>query len=304
MALSVIQTALELGMIFAIMSLGIYISFRILNIPDLTIDGSFTLGVAVSAVFAVNGHPIIGIVLAIVAGGLAGMVTGFLQTKLKIQPILAGILTMTALYSINLRIMDKKPNIPLFGKKDIFTIFGGILPENLVYLVVLAVIVLVTVLALYIFLKTQLGLSLRATGDNEFMVRASSINSDSMKILGLALANGLVALAGAIIAQYQNFADVNGGIGMMVNGLASIIIGETIFGKKSLVRSLIAAVAGAIIYRFVLTIALRIGVEAIDLKLLSAVIVTIAISLPLIKSKIVKSKFAKNITEKRGESNA
>ena len=283
MSLSVILGALELGLIFAIMSVGIYISFRVLNIPDLTIDGSFTLGVAVSAIFAVNGHPFIGILLSMVAGAMAGCVTGILHTKLKIQPILAGILTMTALYSINLHVMGKKPNISLFEKKSIFTPFLGILPKGILYIVVIGIILIIVILLLYFFLKTQLGMSLRATGDNEFMVRASSINSDAMKILGLALANSLVSLSGAVIAQYQKFADANGGIGMMVIGLASIIIGEAIFGNKSIVRSLISAVVGAIIYRFVLTFALQIGMEAIDLKLFSALIVVIAISIPVLK---------------------
>ena len=296
MSLSVIQGALELGLIFAIMSLGIFISFRILNIPDLTIDGTFTLGTSVSAILTVNGHPVLGIIFAIAAGGLAGCVTGFLQTKMKVQPILAGILTMTALYSVNLRVMGQKPNLSLFDKESIFSGLTRLIGEQFADLIMIAMILAVSIVVIFFFLKTQLGMSLRATGDNEDMVRASSINSDAMKIMGLAIANAFVALAGAILAQYQKFSDVSGGIGMMVVGLASIIVGEAIFGRKSIFRSLLAVVIGAVIYRFVLTIALRIGLEAGDLKLFSAILVTIAICVPTLKDYIMKrrSRRAKN----------
>lgn len=290
MSLSVIQGALELGLIFAIMSLGIFISFRILNIPDLTIDGTFTLGTSVSAIFAVNGHPVLGVLFALIAGGLAGCVTGFLQTKMKVQPILAGILTMTALYSVNLRVMGQKPNLSLFDKESIFSGLTRLIGEEYANLVMIALILVVSIVVIFFFLKTQLGMSLRATGDNEDMVRASSINSDAMKIMGLAIANAFVALAGAILAQYQSFSDVSGGIGMMVVGLASIIVGEAIFGRKSIIRSLLAVVIGAVVYRFVLTIALRIGLEAGDLKLFSAILVTIAICIPTLKSYIMKRR--------------
>lgn len=266
--------AFGLGLIYALLALGIFISFRILDIPDLSVDGTFTLGVAVSVVFAYNGHPFLGILLSIAAGAAAGIVTGVLQTKMKIQPILAGILTMTALYSINLRIMGKKPNISLYGKTTVFNITD--LPDILVS----GIILIAAILLLYGFLKTQLGMSLRATGDNEFMVRASSIDSDAMKIIGFAIANALVSLSGGVLAQYQNFADANGGVGMLVIGLASIIIGEAIFGRRSVLNSIISAVLGAIIYRFVLAAALKIGMEAIDLKLFSAIIVAAAIFIP------------------------
>lgn len=266
--------AFGLGLIYALLALGIFISFRILDIPDLSVDGTFTLGVAVSVVFAYNGHPFLGILLSIAAGAAAGIVTGVLQTKMKIQPILAGILTMTALYSINLRIMGKKPNISLYGKTTVFNITD--LPDILVS----GIILIAAMLLLYGFLKTQLGMSLRATGDNEFMVRASSIDSDAMKIMGFAIANALVSLSGGVLAQYQNFADANGGVGMLVIGLASIIIGEAIFGRHSVLNSIISAVLGAIIYRFVLAAALKIGMEAIDLKLFSAIIVAAAIFIP------------------------
>ncbi len=290
MSLSVIQGALELGLIFAIMSLGIFISFRILNIPDLTIDGTFTLGTSVSAIFAVNGHPVLGVIFALIAGGLAGCVTGFLQTKMKVQPILAGILTMTALYSVNLRVMGQKPNLSLFDRESIFSGLTRLIGEQYANLVMITLILVVSIVVIFFFLKTQLGMSLRATGDNEDMVRASSINSDAMTIMGLAIATAFVALAGAILAQYQSFSDVSGGIGMMVVGLASIIVGEAIFGRKSILRSLLAVVIGAVVYRFVLTIALRIGLEAGDLKLFSAILVTIAICIPTLKSYIMKRR--------------
>lgn len=278
MSIDVIMDAIMLGMIFAIMSFGVYISFRVLNIPDLTIDGSFTTGCAASAVCCIAGYPWLGLVMALMTGGLAGVVTGFLQTKGKIQPLLAGILTMTALYSINLKIMSGKPNISTFGLDTIFTPFKdfGTYYKGVLIFGILVILII----ALYAFLKTQLGMSLRATGDNEAMVRASSINSDFMKIMGIALANAIVALAGGIFAQYQNFADVSGGIGMMVIGLASIIVGEAFFRRRTLVYHFLAVVVGAIIYRFILTIALQYGVASTDLKLVSALLVALAISLP------------------------
>lgn len=284
---SVVSGSFEMGLIFALLALGIFISFRILDIPDLSVDGTFALGVAVSAINTVNGKPIQAIVIAVIAGALAGVVTGVLQTKLNVQPILAGIITMTGLYSINLRIMGQNPNISLYRKKTLFTMFDNILPKEYSKMIVAGVLLIVVAAVLYWFLKTQLGMSLRATGDNEFMVRASSINSDSMKIIGFAIANGLVALSGAILAQYQSFGDSNSGAGMLVIGLASIIIGEVIFGRSSIIASIVAAIVGAIAYRFILSFALQIGMEAIDLKLFSAIIVAIAISLPAIKKMIV-----------------
>ena len=290
MSLSVIIGALELGLIYAIMSMGVLVSFRILNIPDLTIDGSFTLGVATSAILTANGMPLLGLFLGMAAGAVAGMITGFLQTKLKVQVILAGILTMTALYSINLHVMGNKPNVTLIGQDSIFTALDGILPDSVKNIAVILLILLIVVVLLYLFLKTQIGMSLRATGDNEDMVRASSINSERMKILGLAIANALVSLSGAVLAQYQSFADANGGIGTMVIGLASIIVGEAILGRRSMLTSFLSTILGAIIYRFILTIALRIGLPASDLKLMSAVLVIIAISIPVVKAEITKRR--------------
>lgn len=287
MSLSVIQGAFELGMILAVMAIGMYISFKVLNTPDLTVDGSFTLGAAVSAVFASSGMPFLGILMSILAGGIAGMVTGLLQTKLRINPILSGILTMTALYSINLRIMGK-PNIPLFNQPSVFQPLKGILPDFLTELVPLLLVLVLAFVVVRLFLRTQVGMSIRATGDNEDMVRASSINSDFMKILGLAVSNMLVSLSGALFAQYQAFADIQGGIGMMVIGLASIIVGDAFCGHGGVTRGMIAAVVGAILYRFLLTLALQIGLDSNDLKLFSALLVVIAISIPAVKNIVKK----------------
>ena len=276
MNLTVILGALELGAIFSILSLGLYLSFKVLDIPDLTVDGSFTTGCAVSAIVTVASSPVLGLILAFVAGALSGLVTGLLITKLKINAILAGILTQTALYSINLRIMDGKPNISLLDSKTIFTNINQITSYGT--LIVLFIFVIVIVLLLNYFLKTQLGLALRACGDNEDMVRASSIDTDKMKLIGLSLANGLVGLSGALYTQQQTYSDITAGIGMMVIGLASIIIGTTFIKNEKVLISLIATVIGAIFYRFVLTFALQVGITSGDLKLLSAVIVVIAIS--------------------------
>ena len=276
MNLTVILGALELGAIFSILSLGLYISFKVLDIPDLTVDGSFTTGCAVSAIVTVASSPALGLLLAFVAGALAGLVTGLLITKLKINAILAGILTQTALYSINLRIMDGKPNISLLDSKTIFTNINQVTSYGT--LILLFIFVIVIVLLLNYFLRTQLGLDLRACGDNEDMVRASSIDTDKMKLIGLSLANGLVGLSGALYTQQQTYSDITAGIGMMVIGLASIIIGTTFIKNEKVLVSLIATVVGAIFYRFVLTFALQVGITSGDLKLLSAVIVVIAIS--------------------------
>lgn len=273
---TVILGALELGGIFAVLSLGLYISYKVLNIPDLTVDGSFTLGTAVSAMFTINSLPYLGILASFVIGAIAGMVTGLLITKLKIMPLLSGILTMTGLYSVNLAIMNDTPTISLFDKTTIFSGLSGV--TTYAKLIIIYIIVVLIVVILDLFLRTQLGLSLRACGDNEDMVRASSIDTDKMKVLGLAIANGFVSMSGAIFAQHQSFADVNSGIGMMVIGLASIIVGMTFIKKEKIIFQLVAVVFGAIFYRGVLTIALQLGLPSGYLKLLSALLVIVAIA--------------------------
>ena len=281
MSLTIILKAIELGLIFSILSLGVYISFRVLNVPDLTVDGSFATGCAVCAVMTIAGHPYLGLLLAFVAGGLCGMVTAFLQTKMHMQPLLAGILTMVALYSINLRIMSGAPNISLFSTNTLFTLIDS-------KLLILLIFSLVIGFVLFGFFKTNLGLMLRATGDNEVMVRSSSINVDRMKFIGMALSNGIVALSGALLAQYQNFADITSGTGMMVLGLAGIIIGEALLRKRTIGFGITSAIIGACIYRLLYQFALQFGIPATDMNLMSAILVAITISLPYLKRKGVK----------------
>ena len=283
---TVVTGTFEKGLVFALLALGIFISFRILDIPDLSVDGTFTLGVAVSVMQAYNGHSVRGIFLSIFAGAIAGFVTGALITKLNVQPILAGIITMTALYSINLKIMDR-PNISLYRKDTIYTLLEKYFGENYKIITGLIVVVIVSAL-LFAFLKTQAGMSLRATGDNEFMVRASSISSDRMKILGFSIANALVALSGAMYAQYSSAGDSNSGTGMLVVGLASIIIGEIFFTRHTILNGILAGIFGAIAYRFVLSYAINLGMDSNYTKLFSAIIVALAISIPAIKKYVIR----------------
>lgn len=294
----------ELGIIYAIMALGVFISFRTLNTPDMTVDGSFVLGAAVSAVLSVNGHSILGLILAFLAGALAGCVTSLLNTKLGIQPLLAGILVMLGLYSVNLRIMGNKPNIPLQKSRTIYNApqleFLGQFSQLIGSLVILIIIVLL----LYGFLKTRLGLVLRATGDNENMVRASGVNTDLTKLIGLALSSALVALSGAMIVQFQRFYDIQMGTGMVVIGLASVIIGEVVFGTKSLLRRLSAVVLGSVLYRIIIALAFEMGMPATDLKLVSAIIVAIALSAPKIGSGLAKLKKRFPMGQNGGDSDA
>jgi putative tryptophan/tyrosine transport system permease protein len=295
MTLLALQGSLELGIIYAIMALGVFVSFRTLNMPDLSVDGSFVLGAAVSVVMCSNGQPFLGLLVAIVAGCGAGSITALLHTKLKIQPLLAGILTMLALYSLNLKVMSGRANIPLINKTTVFSALEGSTNGDYGKLILSSVILLVMLLLLYLFLNTRLGFVLRATGDNEQMVRASGVNTDSMILIGLALSNGFVALSGALIAQYQSYVDVGMGIGMVIIGLASVIIGEVVFGIKSLLRRLLAVILGAVLYRLIIAFALEIGMPATDLKLVSAVIVALAMSMPIIKKRI---SFVKRLSNK------
>ena len=285
MSISVVIGAIELGLIYAVMGMGVYLSFRVLNIPDLTIDGSFTCGCAAGAVCTMASHPYLGMGAAFVCGMLCGLVTGILITRFRIQPILSGILTMTALYSVNLRIQGGKPNISMFGPKTIFTEIQDLLGKDAGSIVMIIFILAVVCFVLYLFLNTQLGLSMRATGSNEAMVRASSINADQMKVIGLALANGIIAFAGALLAQYQGFADVSSSSGKMVLGLASIIVGEAFFGHRTIIRSITSVIVGSLIYRFLLTFALQFGLNASDLNLFSAALVALSISLPYMKKR-------------------
>lgn len=290
-------SSIELGLIYSLMVLGLFLSYRILNIPDLTVDGSFTLGAAVAVSCTLAGHPVLGILAAGAAGAMAGLVTAFLQTKMKIQPILAGIITMTALYSINLMVMDNKANLPITQDESIYYAFGQLVGKNLQGMLLsgLAAALLVTIVVL--FLSTPLGLSVRATGDNEDMVRSSSINANFTKSVGLAAANACVSLSGALIAHYNCYAEVRMGIGMVVIGLASLIIGEIvveIFVKRlTILAGAIAAVVGSVIYRLIIAQALELNFSASSLKLITALIVALAMSYPAIKESRKMAKIRK-----------
>lgn len=306
MTLTAFQGALELGLIYGLLALGIFISFRILNVADLTVDSSFTTGGAVSALLTLAGHPYLGLLAGFTVGSLAGLITAFLQTKLKIQPILAGILTMTGLYSINLLIMGGSPNISLLGSDTVYTPVAALLGNDLSKLAAVFVLALLICILLPVFFKTQLGLSIRATGDNEDMVRASSINSDFTKTIGLMLSNGLVGLSGAALCQYQSFVDVNMGTGMVIVGLASLIIGEIIFGKRGILRHVVAVVLGSCVYRIIIALVLQANLSASYLKLISALIVTLAISYPAVREKFrfARRRHAKRptgVSEEKGE---
>lgn len=286
-AMSTVISTLEEGLIYGVMVLGVYLSFKIINFADLSVDGSFPLGAAVTAKLIVSGvNPIISILVSIIIGGIAGFVTGFLNTKLKISELLAGILTMTALYSINLRIMGKS-NISLLNEKTIFDYFK--LNSDLSYVIFFTILTLFIIVLTDYFLNTKLGFALRATGNNQQMVRSMGINTNTTVILGLSVSNAFVALSGSLVAQYHGFADVSMGIGTIVAGLASVIIGEAIFRERNILWSIISAIVGSIIYRGAIAIALSIGFNPNDLKLLTAIIVIIALSLPSIKKLVVNS---------------
>lgn len=265
--------AVELGLLYALMALGVYITFRILDFPDLTVDGSFTTGGAIAAIMISNGYsPWLSTLAALLGGLVAGAITGLLHTKGKINGLLSGILMMIALYSINMRIMGR-PNISLLGADTIFNSIGAI--------PLMVIIVVITKLLLDAFLKTDLGLALRATGDNPRMIGSFGTNTDNTKIIGVSLSNGMVALSGAVVAQQSGFADISMGIGMIVIGLASVIIGEAIFGSMNVFRATIAAVLGSVVYRIVVAFALRVEwLKASDLKLITAIIVVVALVLP------------------------
>ena len=299
--------SIQLGFIYAILAAGVYITLRILGTADLTVEGSFTLGLAVSASLSLLGHPVLGLVMAIVAGGMAGVVTGFLQTKAGIPAILSGILTMSGLYSINLLVMGSSSNLSFIGHDGVFELATAYLPEmfskDIVKTVLPILICVVLILVLIWFFHTHVGLCIRATGDNEDMVRASSINVDAMRIITLGVANACVGLSGAVLAQYQRFADIGSGVGMVVVGLASVIIGEVVFGRQSVKIGFISAVVGAILYRFVIAIALSTSLfPAYFLNLISAVIVALALAMPTVRNNIAQMLQQKEAMKKNAQS--
>lgn len=282
---AVIMSALELGCIYALVALALFLSFRILNIADMTTDGAFTLGCAVSATIAVAGHPLLALPAAMIAGACAGFITAFLQTKLKIPSILAGIITNTGLYTVNLAVMGFSSNVSMVKADTMFSLVKPYL-GSFYKLIPAAVLTIVMGVLLVLFLKTRLGLSIRATGDNPDMVRASSINTAFTVTVGLCLSNAMTALSGAVLAQYQKTADINLGTGMVIIGLASLIIGETLMPKGKTWMKALGAILGSILYRFIIAIALRLDLPSECLKLISAVIVALAIGLPAIKSAV------------------
>ena len=284
--LHILQTALELGFLYALIPMALFLSFRVLDIADMTTDGCFVLGTAVSVTMAAAGHPFLAIPAAMAAGVCAGFVTAFQQTRLGVPSILAGIVTNMGLYTINLMVMKWSANVSLLKTATIFTLFQQTGIGGQWYEVLLAgtVVILAGVL-LVLFLGTRLGLSIRATGDNPDMVRASSINTAFTITIGLCISNAMTSLSGAVLAQYQKSADINLGTGMVVIGLASLIIGETLFGRGGMWAKAAAAVAGSVIYRFIIALALRANVPSECLKLISAVIVALAIAAPTIRSR-------------------
>lgn len=291
---NLIIPTIAIGLLWAIMALGVYITYRVLDIADLTVEGSFPMGAAVAATLLVAGcGPVTSLLAAFVLGSLSGVATGLLHTKMKIPALLAGILTMIALYSVNLRIMGKA-NIPLLGVDTTFTIardMTGLNSGECTLIVGLIATIIIGVL-MYWFFGTEIGAAVRATGFNQQMIRAQGVNTDNTIILGLLLSNGLVAVSGALVAQSNGFADVGMGVGTIVIGLASVIIGEVLFGTRNFMNCLISVVLGSVVYRIVIATVLALGMPPNDLKLFTAVLVAIALAMPLIKSKLVGRKVA------------
>jgi putative ABC transport system permease protein len=282
--LNVLPITLEQGLAYALVALGIALTFRVLAFPDLTVDGSFPLGAAVAARLILEGvNPTVAALAAPVAGFLAGCITGLLNTRLKINSLLAGILMMTILYSVNLRIMGRA-NIQLLDRPTIFSPMENLDISRFVPVVIFFLAVaLIAKLLTDVFLHTEYGLALRATGDNEQMIRSLGVNTDTATVLGLGLSNAAVALSGALISQDQGFADVGMGIGMIVAGLASIIIGETLIKPKTVFRLTTAAVFGSVIYRLIISVGLRLGLAPTDLKMATGFMVILALGIPSIR---------------------
>jgi len=280
----IVRTALEVGLIYSLVALSLFLSFSILNVCDLSTDGCYTLGCAVGAVVTIAGHPLLAIPLAMGAGVCSGFVTATLQTRFGVQSILAGIIVNTGLYTINLAVMGFSSNVSIFGTDTIFSMFGSLSSSEFWHdwssLILLVVILMLICLILRWFLSTRLGLSIRATGDSMAMVRASSINPAVMITVGLCLSNSLTGLAGCLIGQYNKTCDINLGTGMVTVALASLVIGETISGRRRMTLRILCVVLGSCLYRMIISIALRLNVPTEAFKLVSAVIVCVAIAAP------------------------
>ena len=283
--MDIIISTLFQGLIYAVLALGVYITFRVLNFADMTSEGSFTLGGSVCAIMISNDiNPMISLVVAGLIGSLAGLFTGILNTKFKIQDILSGILTMIALYSINLRVMGKS-NISLLGKNTIFKMLGN---SNMSDFVIGSIICLFLLVCMYLFFKTQIGLSVRATGDNEQMARALGINTNLNKILALMISGFICSLSGALVVQNQGYSDINMGTGVIVIALASIVIGEAIIKKDSFLVRLISVVFGAVAYKFIIFFVLNLGMDPSDLKLFTSAIVIILLCIQNLRKKFIR----------------
>ena len=294
MSMSLLTSTLWQGLLWGILALGVFLTYRVLDVADLTVEGSYPLGAAVRVSYiAGGGSPVMAVVLAFLAGSVAGVVTGLLHTKLKIPALLAGILTMIGLYSINIRVMGDKSNVSILRMDTIYTFFENFgLGKNESILVCGLIFVVTLIVFLYWFFGTEIGAAIRATGCNKQMIRAQGVDTDITIILGLLISNGMVAMAGALIGQSQGFADVGMGTGTIVIGLASVIIGEVLFGTRNFMNWLLAVVGGSIVYRVVIAAVLKMGMNQNDMKLLTASIVVIALAMPLIKEKIKNAKGA------------
>jgi putative ABC transport system permease protein len=297
---SILTSGLEQGLLYCFMVLGVFITFRVLDFPDLTVDGSLPLGAAVTAAMMASGQsPLIATLAGVGAGLCAGVVTGFLHIVLKSgesestnygPKLLAGILTMTALYTVNLRVMGRS-NTPLLAVQTVFDKIGDFLSLSMTRWETIAALAILAILVKYVldwFLHTEFGLCLQATGDNEQMIRALGTNTDLMRVIGLSIANGLVALTGALVAQQQGFADIGMGIGTIVAGLAGVIMGEVLFGARSISWVLFSVIGGSVVYRLLIAVSLRLGIAPTDLKLLTAALVVIALSVPTVRRKVVR----------------
>lgn len=288
------QSALSQGLLWSLLAIGVFLTYRILDIADLTAEGTFPLGAGIAALAITKGtSPYLACLLAFLGGVLAGLVTGLFHTKLKIPALLAGIITMTGLYSITNRVMGA-PNLSLLGSKTVYSFFENLgLTKTHAAIIVGVLFALLVILVLHFFFKTEMGLAIRATGDNDAMSEANGINTDNMKLIGYMLSNGCIALSGALLAQNNGYADLNSGVGTIVIGLAAIIIAEVLFRNKPLLWRVLTIVLGAVIYRFILAIVFEFDVQPSDIKLFSALILVVCLSLPQIRTSFGQRKAAK-----------
>lgn len=288
------QSALSQGLLWSLLAIGVFLTYRILDIADLTAEGTFPLGAGIAALAITKGtSPYLACLLAFLGGVLAGLVTGLFHTKLKIPALLAGIITMTGLYSITNRVMGA-PNLSLLGSKTVYSFFENLgLTKTHAAIIVGVLFALLVIFVLHFFFKTEMGLAIRATGDNDAMSEANGINTDNMKLIGYMLSNGCIALSGALLAQNNGYADLNSGVGTIVIGLAAIIIAEVLFRNKPLLWRMLTIVLGAVIYRFILAIVFEFDVQPSDIKLFSALILVVCLSLPQIRTSFGQRKAAK-----------